>query len=268
MANQSLVIVSGSKSAPGAPMLLKVAQDQGIDATLTYIDDPLTVSRINAADTVLYRMSPQMRPKYIALLDVLVEEKRSQLADYLAAFSKINMYDARVSTDIPTPKSYTISRDQQVLEYPIVIKIPNGYQGLGVELIRNENDLATFKAEFSDEDEFLVQECIEESKGSDKRLFIVGDTCVAAMKRTSQTDDFRANLHLGGAMASYEPTAQEVAYALAATKVFNLDFAGIDIIDSNRGPLVLEINPSPGFGIQAVSTHNIAEEVVRQVVKA
>ena len=111
-----------------------------------------------------------------------------------------------------------------------------------------------------------MQEFIEESKGTDKRLILVGETCIAAMRRTSQTDDFRANLHLGGAMETYAPTAQEVAYAVSATKAFNLRFAGVDIIDSRRGPLVLEINPSPGFSIQAVSSNDIAEEVIKQFI--
>jgi ribosomal protein S6--L-glutamate ligase len=111
----------------------------------------------------------------------------------------------------------------------------------------------------------LVQEFIEESAGTDIRAFVVGGKVVASMKRQSLDDDFRSNLHQGGEGTVVKLTDEERKVAVKAAKAMGLPFCGVDMMQSDRGPLVLEINPSPGFGIEKVTGRNVAEKVIEYI---
>src|ERR1700692_3458384 len=107
-----------------------------------------------------------------------------------------------------------------------------------------------------------MQEYVEESAGTDIRAFVVGSQVVASMKRQSLNDDFRSNLHQGGEGTPIKLTDEERKTAQKAAKAMGLTIAGVDLMRSNRGPLVLEVNSSPGFGIEKITGHNVAEKII------
>jgi ribosomal protein S6--L-glutamate ligase len=111
----------------------------------------------------------------------------------------------------------------------------------------------------------LLQEYIEESAGTDIRAFVVGSRVIASMKRQSLDDDFRSNLHQGGAGTPIKLTDEERKTAIKAAKAMGLNIAGVDMMLSKRGPLVLEVNASPGFGIEKVTGRNVAGSIIEYV---
>lgn len=152
---------------------------------------------------------------------------------------------------------------------PVVIKLARGTHGRGVVLAESKKAaksvLQSFYLMDDDGTNILVQEYIEESAGEDIRAFVVGGKVVASMKRQSLDDDFRSNLHQGGTGAVVKLTDDERRIAVKAAKAVGLSIAGVDMIRSQRGPLVLEVNPSPGFGIEHVTGRNVAEKIIEYV---
>ena len=109
----------------------------------------------------------------------------------------------------------------------------------------------------------LIQEFISEANGQDIRAIVVGDKVVASMKRTAKPGEFRSNVHLGGKTENYEISKEEENSAVRAAKVLGLHVAGVDLIQSERGPLILEVNSSPGLeGIETASEINVAEKII------
>ena len=111
----------------------------------------------------------------------------------------------------------------------------------------------------------LLQEFIKESAGTDIRAFVVGSRVVASMQRQSLDDDFRSNLHKGGQGKAIKLTPEEKRMAVKAAKTMGLSVAGVDLMRSSRGPLVLEVNASPGFGIEKVTGRNVASKIIEYV---
>ena len=266
MISKTLAVVTASHVSEGAVLLVQAAKARGYDASTVLVNDDDVTTRIATADEVIFRISPNTVELYKLLVQQLAGKARRSLESTLLAFDKAATYELFQAHTIPTPISYSINRSQGIAKYPVVAKIYNGNQGRGVQLVTNDADLNAFKAAFPSMKEFLIQEYIEESKGTDKRLLIVRDSCVAAMQRMTTTGDFRANLHLGASATAYTPTDEEVRLAVDALNAFDLSFAGVDIIDSNKGPLVLEVNPSPGFNIQSFVSVNVVDEVIKGVM--
>jgi len=152
---------------------------------------------------------------------------------------------------------------------PVIIKLQEGTQGLGVILAETKKSAKSIIDTFYKMDtSILIQKYIEESNGEDIRIFVVGNKVIASMKRTSAVDEFRSNVHRGGSTEAIEPTAKEQYIALNATKHLGLGVAGVDIIRSKKGPLLIEVNASPGLqGIEAVTGVNIAKEIILLVEK-
>lgn len=152
---------------------------------------------------------------------------------------------------------------------PVIIKLARGTHGRGVVLAETRKAARSVLQGFSlmDDDgtNILLQEYIEESAGTDIRAFVVGGQVVASMKRQSLTDDFRSNLHQGGEGKTVKLTDEEKKVAIKAAKAMGLSIAGVDMMRSKRGPLVLEVNASPGFGIEKVTGRNVAEKIVEYV---
>lgn len=143
---------------------------------------------------------------------------------------------------------------------PVIIKLLEGTQGKGVVLAETakaaESVINAFKSLKAN---ILVQEYIKESAGTDLRCFVIGNKVVAAMERRAADGEFRANIHLGGSAHKAEITAAERKIAIAATKVVGLKVCGVDIIRSNDGPKVLEVNASPGLeGVEKATGIDIA----------
>jgi ribosomal protein S6--L-glutamate ligase len=110
-----------------------------------------------------------------------------------------------------------------------------------------------------------LQEFVKESAGTDIRAFVVGSKVVASMQRKSLDDDFRSNLHKGGSGTPIKLTPKEEKMAVAAAKAMGLNVAGVDIMRSARGPLCLEVNASPGFGIEKVTGRDVASKIIEYV---
>lgn len=152
---------------------------------------------------------------------------------------------------------------------PVVIKLIEGTQGQGVLLAETDHAAGSMIDAFRGLDAyFLVQEFIEEAKGSDLRCFIIGDQVVASMMRTAAPGEFRSNLHLGGSAQPVKITAKERATALRAAKIMGLNVAGVDLLRTQRGPLVMEVNSSPGLeGIENASGIDIASKIIQFIEK-
>ncbi len=149
---------------------------------------------------------------------------------------------------------------------PLIIKVARGTQGNGVVLAETRKAAqAVMQAFYVEGVNFLVQEFVKESAGEDIRAFVVGGRVVASMKRQSLDDDFRSNLHQGGEGTAVKLTDEERKTAIKAAKTMGLGICGVDMMRSSRGPLVLEVNPSPGFGIEEVTGRNVAEKVIEYV---
>lgn len=155
---------------------------------------------------------------------------------------------------------------EQVGGAPAIIKVARGTHGNGVVLAETRKAAkAVMQAFYVEGVSFIVQEYVEESAGTDIRAFVVNGRVVASMKRQSLDDDFRSNLHQGGEGSSVKLTDEERKTALKAAKAMGLPICGVDMMRSDRGPLVLEVNSSPGFGIEKVTGHNVAEKIIEYV---
>ncbi|HSX18443.1 MAG TPA: RimK family alpha-L-glutamate ligase [Candidatus Saccharimonadales bacterium] len=152
---------------------------------------------------------------------------------------------------------------------PIIIKLARGTHGRGVVLAESRKAARSVMQGFylmdDDGTNILLQEYIEESAGTDIRAFVVGSQVVASMKRQSVSDDFRSNLHQGGEGKVIKLTDEEEKVAIKAARAMGLSICGVDMMRSKRGPLVLEVNASPGFGIEKVTARNIAEKIIEYV---
>jgi ribosomal protein S6--L-glutamate ligase len=147
---------------------------------------------------------------------------------------------------------------------PIVVKLLEGTQGLGVVLAETRKAAESVISAFRQLDaNILVQEYIKEARGADIRAFVVGGKVVAAMKRQAGPGEFRSNLHRGGVGEAIKLTPGERATAVRAAKTMELNVAGVDMLQSDSGPMVLEVNSSPGLeGIEAASGVDIADAIV------
>jgi len=147
---------------------------------------------------------------------------------------------------------------------PIVVKLTEGTQGLGVMLAESfESAESIIEAFGTLQAPVLAQEYINESKGLDIRCFVVGKRVVAAMERRSSDGDFRSNIHRGGSGKNVKLSSDEESVAVKAAEVMGLSVAGVDLLRSSRGPLVVEVNSSPGLeGIEEASGTGIAENII------
>jgi ribosomal protein S6--L-glutamate ligase len=147
---------------------------------------------------------------------------------------------------------------------PLVLKILEGTQGKGVVLVESEKAAKSVLDAFYGMDvNLLVQEFIEEAGGADIRAFVVDGKVVGAMKRQGAEGEFRSNLHQGGSASAYKLSRKEKAVAIAAAKSMGLGVCGVDMIPSKRGPLVMEVNSSPGLkGIEQSTNLDIAGKIM------
>ena len=152
---------------------------------------------------------------------------------------------------------------------PLIIKLIEGTQGKGVMLAEtNQSAKSIIDTMYNMHKPVLLQEFIRESKGEDIRAFVIGNKVVAAMKRTGVKNDFRSNIHLGGKGSSINLTEEEEKLAVRAAKELNLSIAGVDLIRSKKGLLILEVNSTPGLqGIEECTKINVAGEIITYIEK-
>ncbi|KPM31035.1 Ribosomal protein S6 modification protein [Croceitalea dokdonensis DOKDO 023] len=152
---------------------------------------------------------------------------------------------------------------------PVIIKIQEGTQGIGVILAESKQSAKSIIDTFYKMDtSILLQEYVKEANGEDIRIIVVGNKIVASMKRSSELGEFRSNVHRGGRTSAIEITANERKMALHATKYLGLGVAGVDLMRSKKGPVLLEVNASPGLkGIEGATGVNVAKHIVAYVEK-
>jgi len=148
---------------------------------------------------------------------------------------------------------------------PLIMKLLQGTQGQGIVLAETRKAAESVMSAFRQLDaDIIVQEFIKESAGQDIRAFVVGDKVVASMKRIAPEGEFRSNVHRGGTMERIQLTEEEEVLAVNASRILGLSIAGVDLMRSNRGPLILEVNSSPGLqGIEACSRIGVAEKIIK-----
>ena len=152
---------------------------------------------------------------------------------------------------------------------PVIIKIQEGTQGLGVILAESKKSAKSIIDTFYKLDtSILLQQYVEEANGEDIRIFVVGNKVVASMKRSSEVGEFRSNVHRGGNTEAIQITEKEKYIALNATKYLGLGVAGVDLMRSKKGPVLLEVNASPGLqGIEGATGVNVAKHIIQFVEK-
>jgi ribosomal protein S6--L-glutamate ligase len=184
---------------------------------------------------------------------------------------KLNTMQLLSNKNLPMPItsfSNSVYETKQLMQMvggaPLVIKLLEGTKGIGVVLAEtNKAAESVINAFKSLKANILVQEYIKESKGKDIRCFVIGNKVVAAMQREAEEGEFRANIHLGGKASTIEITDFEQEIAIKAVKTIGLEVAGVDMVRSNIGPKILEINSSPGLeGIESASGVDIAGKII------
>lgn len=180
----------------------------------------------------------------------------------------------RARIGLPKTVFTNYSRDvegviEQVGGTPLVIKLLEGTQGLGVVLADTKTAAKSVIEAFNGlQARVIVQEFIKEAKGADIRVFVIDGHVVGAMKRQSKEGEFRSNLHQGGSAEVIELSDEEEIAAIKAAKAMRLGVAGVDMLQSARGPLILEVNSSPGLeGIEKATGKDIARKIVQYIEK-
>jgi ribosomal protein S6--L-glutamate ligase len=181
---------------------------------------------------------------------------------------------SRAGLGLPKTVFTNYSRDvERILKEaggaPVVIKLLEGTQGLGVVLAENKKAAVSVVEAFNGlKARVIVQEFIKEAKGADIRAFVVDGHVVGAMKRQAKEGEFRSNLHRGGTAEVIELSREEELAAIKAANALKLGIAGVDILQSDRGPLIIEVNSSPGLeGIEAATGKDIGAQIIKYVEK-
>ena len=152
---------------------------------------------------------------------------------------------------------------------PLVMKLLQGTQGQGIVLAETRKAAESVMSAFRQLDaDIMVQEYIKESSGTDIRVFVVGNRVVAAMRRVAPDGEFRSNLHRGASVENITLTNEESQIAIRAASILGLNIAGVDLMRSDRGPLILEVNSSPGLqGIETCTNIDIAGQIINFIEK-
>ncbi|MBU2921849.1 30S ribosomal protein S6--L-glutamate ligase [Winogradskyella psychrotolerans] len=232
------------------------------DRYLDYVD--AIIPRIGASITfygcAVVRQFEEMGVFTIAPSDAITRSR-----DKLRSLQRLS----KAGIGMPKTVFTNYSRDvEEVINYvggtPVIIKLLEGTQGLGVVLAETKNAAESVLEAFNGlQARVIVQEFIKEAKGADLRALVVDGQVVGAMKRQGKEGEFRSNLHRGGSANIIKLDDDELKLAMKAAKVLKLPVCGVDMLQSSRGPLLLEVNSTPGLeGIEAATQRNIAKAII------
>jgi len=226
---------------------------------------PRIASHMTSYGTAIVRQL-EMQGVYTVSSSIAISRSR----DKLRSLQLLAKYSIGIPKTVVSRNSTDIDDLlEQIGGTPVIIKLARGTHGNGVVLAETKKAAKSVLQAFYLTDEegtnVLLQEFIEESAGTDIRAFVVGSRVVASMKRQSLDDDFRSNLHKGGEGTIIKLTVEERKMAVRAAKAMGLSIAGVDLMRSSRGPLILEVNASPGFGIEKVTGRNVAGAIIDYV---
>lgn len=231
---------------------------------------------IDKYDAVIPRIASHMTKYGTTIVRQLEMQGVYSLSKSIAiarARDKLRSMQLLAKYGLPIPKT-VVSRNttdiddllEQLGGTPVIIKLARGTHGNGVVLAETKKAaksvLQAFYLTNDTGTNILIQEFVKESAGTDIRAFVVGSRVVASMQRQSLDDDFRSNLHKGGVGTKIKLTDEEKKIAIKAAKAMGLSVAGVDFMRSERGPLILEVNASPGFGIEKVTGRNVALKMI------
>jgi len=232
---------------------------EGFDAILPRISNNMT--RYGCAVVRQF----EMQGIYTSATSVAITRAR----DKLRAAQILAKYDVDTPKTLVSRNTSDIDDLLEQIGLPVIIKLATGTHGNGVILADTrkaaKSALQAFYLYNEDGTNILLQEFIKESAGTDVRAFVVGSRVVASMQRASLDDDFRSNLHQGGLGTPVKLTDQEKKVAIKAAKAMGLHICGVDLMRSQRGPLVLEVNASPGFGIEKVTGRDVASKIIEYI---
>lgn len=190
--------------------------------------------------------------------------------------NKLSCIQALSREDIDIPRTAIVRQPSELKNaveavggFPIVLKLLSGTQGIGVMLVESQVTMeATIDTLWSLGQDILLQECVKESLGRDIRVFVMNGQVIAAIRRQARIGDFRANVHRGGLTTNIEIGSEVADLAVKVAKLVGLDVAGVDILESNSGPKVIEVNSSPGIeGIEGTTGINLAGHILDLILQ-
>lgn len=267
-ASKNLYIVSDFPQSSDTLRYVSVAQELGYDAVQITHDDRLHIS---AGDAVVLRGSPKRSAEVLKTLEHIESVGAVCLTTttgWAASKDRYLMYTLLESNGTASPfTTKTVDDFLAKSRVPAVIKISNSNQGNGVAIADTNRSLISFTDTLDTIGrEYVLQEYIASDAVEDYRYFVVGGQVAAAMKRSAQSGEFRSNLSLGGSAIGVVIDDEMAKLAVRAAASMQLGLAGVDIMVSENGPTVLEVNASPGLGIEDVTNINVAITVVKEVV--
>ena len=239
------------------------------ESKIMYNDRPLlgidaVIPRIGSSVTQL-GASVIRQLELVGMYSLLKSSALLNSRDKLRCMQKLASENIAVPKTIWLGNHYDIRRAVDELGgLPVIVKVLEGTHGNGVLLLNDDKTLISLLNLFHKSGEqVIMQEFIEEAKGADFRAFVVGDKVVAAMKRQASPGEFRSNLHRGASATPLQLTEEEEELAVRASRALNLEVSGVDILRSSRGPLIMEINASPGLeGIETSTGIDIAFQIM------
>ena len=286
-----IAILSRNSSLYSTSRLIEAAQKRGHEVMVV---DPLMCFM----DITSHRPQIHFRNKVLTDFDAVIPRVGASVTFYATAvlrqFEMMGVYCLNESVAISRSRdklralqilarkgigmpvtgfAHSTKMAQEVIQLvggaPLVIKLLEGTQGKGVVLAETDKAAESVIEAFREMDAyFLVQEFISEAKGSDIRAFVIGNKVVASMLRKAKEGEFRSNLHRGGSAEEIKLSPDERSTAIRAAQALGLNVAGVDILRSKHGPLVMEVNSSPGLeGIEKSTEVNVAELIISYIEK-
>jgi len=232
------------------------------DRYLDYVD--AIIPRIGSSVT-FYGCAVVRQFEEMGVFTIVTSDAIQRSRDKLRSLQRLS----KAGIGMPKTVFTNYSRDvEEVIEHvggtPVIIKLLEGTQGLGVVLAESKNAAESVLEAFNGlQARVIVQEFIKEAKGADIRALVVDGQVVGAMKRQGKEGEFRSNLHRGGSANIIKLDADELKLAMNASRALKLPVCGVDMLQSARGPLLLEVNSTPGLeGIEAATGRNIAKAII------
>ena len=233
-----------------------------------YLDDiDAVIPRIGASIT-FYGCAVVRQFEMMGVTTIATSDSIQRSRDKLRSLQRLS----KAGIGMPKTVFTNYSRDiDEVIEHvggtPLIIKLLEGTQGLGVVLAETKNAAESVLEAFNGlQARVIVQEFIKEAKGADIRALVVDGQVVGAMKRQGKEGEFRSNLHRGGSAEIIKLSADELRLAMNASRVLKLPVCGVDMLQSARGPLLLEVNSTPGLeGIEGATGKNIAKAIITYI---
>lgn len=256
------------------------------DCQMKYENGPhLTIKNHEQEDINILLVRPNPAGRNLEFRSLIIKQFEllgiPVINNYLAvmrAKNKMKSIQILSQKKIPLPKTYIVTHSKyidDVIEdmgtFPVILKTVSGSHGQGVSIIESKRGLKSIiemLTKEKDHEPLIIQEYVKESSGKDVRVFIVGKKIVGAMERiATRRGEFRSNFHLGGRVKIAELSEEERFIAHQAAEACGLDIAGVDIIRTNSGPKVLEVNANPGLeGITKATNRDIAGEIIKFAV--